>query len=444
MKDSPPTCDYISVPKAHSSQISQINERNDSEPCDAMKQKRRFSHLVALALLANLSSHTYAQTWELLLPNADIGPATAGYPNILLNPLSAEPASPGIFVGQSAGSGAASLYRLTPAPPPASPYTVEPLNIGLETVRRLGYCANDGTPFGTIYAVGSGTENRASVWKVCKSEAGGDANTWSNDGPSFALKRGAHAIATGVTADIYGNAYSCGWASDGRGRHWVVRRKIPGGVWTTVSDLKAAGSGDALANGIAFCPQGGNNPAPAVIAVGHLNSKWTVVRSLLHGASGSWQTVDSWSPDSKTAATATDAVCDSAGNIYVVGARGTWDSPKGWVVRMSADGGATWTTVLDAAEGSASWAFAVAVDGDDNLWISGMTLSASGTPRWTTLKNSVAESWTASWASRQCPLGDTMSSKGRGIAGDAFGNVFAAGEIFATSPASLGLLRLVP
>jgi hypothetical protein len=408
-----------------------------------MKSNLRLLLSISTLLTAAITA-TQAQSWAQLLPSPSVALTTAGYPNLLVDPFSADAANPAIFVGQSAGAGSASLYRLTPVAPDASSYAVQPLDIGLETVRRLGYCANDGTAFGTIYAAGSGTENRASVWKVCKSEAGGDANTWTSDGPSFALKKGAHAIATGITADIDGHVYSCGWASDGRGRHWIVRRKTPGGTWATVSDLKVAGSGDAIAYGITFCPQGGNNPAPAVIAAGHLNSKWAVVRSLLGGASGSWQIVDSWSPDSKSSATATDAVCDSAGNIYVVGARGTWDSPKGWVVRMSADGGATWTTALDAAEGSASWAFAVAVDGDDNPWVSGMTQNVAGTPRWTVLKNGLSDTWAASWDARQRPFGDITSSKGRGVAADAFGNVFAAGEILATLPANLGLLRLLP
>jgi hypothetical protein len=398
-----------------------------------------------MAVLAAFATVTRAQTWEQLLPSSGVAPTTAGYPNLLLDPFSSDIVKPGVFVGHSGGSGGVSLYRLTPVDPEALSYSVEPVDNGLETLRRLVYCANDGTPFGTIYATGSGTENRASVWKVRKSEAGGDANTWSDDGQSFALKKGASALATGVTADIHGNVYSCGWASDGRGRHWVVRRKMPGGTWGTVSDLKAAGSGDAFAYGITFCPQRGNNAIAAVLAVGHLNSKWTVMRSQDQGNSGTWQSVDSWSPNSKTSATAIDAACDSAGNIYVVGARGTWDAPKGWVVRTSSQGGApnSWTTVLDAAEGNGSWAFAVAVDGADNLWVSGMTQNPAGTPRWTVLKHDASQTWADSWAFRQCPLGE-ISSKGRGITADASGNVFTAGEVgINSSPVYLGLLRLV-
>jgi hypothetical protein len=336
------------------------------------------------------------------------------------------------------------LYRLTPSDPEALSYSVEPVDNGLETVRRLSYSANNGTPNGTLYAVGSSIENRASVWKVRKSETGGGANTWVDDGASFSLKKGASSIATGVTADASGIAYTCGRAFDGPAPHWIVRRKISGGVWTTVHDLK--GAGDTTAYGISVCAQGGNNPADAILAVGNLNNKWTVIRSQNQGASGTWQVVDSWSPDTRTSATATGVACDSSGNIYVVGARGTWDFPKGWVVRMSSQGGApgSWTTVLDSAEGNASWAFAVAVDGDDNVWISGMTQDVAGTPRWTVLKNRISETWPASWAARQRPLGVTMSSKGRAIAADAFGNVFTAGEIMGTSPTYLGLVQLVP
>ncbi len=114
---------------------------------------------------------------------------------------------------------------------------------------------------------------------------------------------------------------------------------------------------------------------------------------------------------------------------------------------MSSQGGApnSWTTVLDAADGNASWAYGLAVDGADNLWVSGMTLNAAGTtPRWTVLKHSVSQTWSDSWTMRQRPLGDTTYSKGRGIVGDAFGNVFSAGELRIGTSGYLGLLRLVP
>lgn len=407
-----------------------------------MNIKARISFSFATALLsAAVTPATHAQTWEQLLPSNDFAPYSGGYANVLIDPVSDVPANPGVFVGHTRGSGTASLYRLAP-----DSFAAEPVDNGLESVRRLGYSAYDGTPYGTLYAVGYGTENRASVWRVRKSEAGGDPNTWNEDGPSFSLKKGAASIATGVTADTGGNAYACGRASDGRAPHWIVRRKTPQDVWITVLDVK--GTGDTTANGICFFPAKGNNPANAVFAVGNLNDKWTVLRSQNQGAGGTWQFVDSWSPDSKTSAAATDAACDSAGNIYVVGYRGAWESPKGWVVRMSSQGGApgSWTTVLDASEGTASWASALTVDGGDNLWFSGMTLNASGIPRWTVLRHNPSQSWADSWAARQRPFGDSTSSKGRGIAADDFGHVFAAGELGmgAASPTYLGLLRLMP
>jgi hypothetical protein len=405
-----------------------------------MNSNHTFHTLAVTALLAAAMILTHAESWEELLPSDDFALATSGYGNILLDPLSDDLANPGLFVGHSRGSGAVSIYRLTPSDPESWSYNVEPVDNGLETVRRLGYCPNDGTLSGTFYAVGSSTESRAIVWKVRKSEAGGRPNTWIDDGPSFNLKKGATSIATGVTADTSGNAYACGRAFDGRTPHWIVRRKTPRDSWITVLDVK--GTGDTTANGICFLPTKGQNPADAVFVVGNLTGKWTVLRSHNQGASGTWQFVDSWSPDSRTSAAATDVACDSAGNIYVVGYRGVWESPKGWVVRMGSHGGdpGSWTTVLDASEGTASWASALTVDGGDNLWISGMTLNASGIPRWTVLRHNPSQSWEDSWTARQRPFGDTTSSKGRGIAADTFGNVFAAGEL---GP-DLGLLRLVP
>ncbi len=406
-----------------------------------MNIKARLSFNFATALLAAaVIPATDAQTWDTLLPGDNFAPYSGGYANVLIDPFSSVPANPGVFAGHTRGSGTASLYRLAP-----DSFAAEPVDNGLESVRRLGYNAWDGTPYGTLYAVGYGTENRTIVWKVRKSEARGEPNTWSDDGSSFALKKGASACATGVTADNRGNTSACGYAADGRWTHWIVRRKTTGSEWATVHDLKDAGG--AMANGVRFFLEHGNNTANAIFAMGIINNQWTVARSLSQGASGTWLTVDSWSPSSNSSATAIDAACDSKGNIYVAGARGTWDTPKGWVVRMSSQGGDlnSWTTVLDVSEGFASWAFAVAFDGADNLWVSGMTQNASGMPRWTVLRYNSSQSWADSWVVRQRPFGDSTYSKGRGIAADDFGHVFAAGELWlGTSPTCLGLLRLVP
>ena len=316
----------------------------------------------------------------------------------------------------------------------------------LDRVYGLGYNPANST----LYAVGDGKlatvppfpRSNPNVWKVRKSIAEGVANSWETD-DTFYLSTKAAASARGITTDASGNVYVCGLANPNSGNsHWVVRKLPPGGSWTTVLDV--SGQGDAIANGICFFPGNSSNPT-AVLAVGILNSKWTVLRSQNQGAS--WQSVDAWSPGNKAAATAFDAACDSAGNIFVVGGRGTWIGPTGWVVRMSLNGGNpnTWTTVLDVGEGSHSWAGKVAADGAGNVWVSGMTQSASGTPRWTVLQNSPSENWSTSWDFRQRPFGETYS-KGRGIATDTSGdNVFVTGELgWPDGTSRVAVQRLLP
>jgi hypothetical protein len=303
-----------------------------------------------------------------------------------------------------------------------------------------------------VYAAGDGLQVTApplprvnpTIWKVRKS-SNGNLGSWITQ-DSFSLATTTYASARGITFDAAGNVYVCGEAAPKRGGlRWIVRKLAVGGSWTTVSEL--FGQGDASAKGVCFFPGNAVNSRPAVLAVGSLNNKWTVMRSQDAGAS--WTSVDSWSPGAKVAATASKVACDSAGNLYVVGSRGTWLYPTGWVVRKSPDGGGSWTTVLDVAEGAYSVAGSVATDGAGNIWITGYTMNPTGTPRWTVLPNGVQRSFpennSAFLQSRQLPFGEAYS-KARGIATDAAGdNVFITGEVrWEDGTSRVGLQRYHP
>jgi hypothetical protein len=400
---------------------------------------------VAATLLAAASLNTRAQDWQMILPSPDIAPGWSGS-SALIDPLSVDPSSPGVFIGcwSDSPEGIGSVLHLDPNGNPSV------VDTDLDRVYGLGCIPSSQTP--TLYAVGEGKlvtvppfpRNNPNVWKVRKSITGGGANSWATDDTFYLSTKPSAASARGITTDAGGNVYVCGLANS----HWIVRRLPSGGSWATVSDVSS--QGEAIANGMCFFPGNSYNSTKAVLAVGILNSKWTVLRSQNQGAS--WQSVDAWSPGSKAAATAAAATCDSAGNIFVVGYRGTWVGPTGWVIRMSSDGGNTWIPVLDISEGAHSWALAVAADGVGNIWVSGMTFNTSGVPRWTVLQHSPSESWPQSWSFRGIPFGQTYS-KARGIAtatasdasGNVVNNVFVTGELgWQDGTSRVAVQRLLP
>jgi hypothetical protein len=435
--------------------------------------KKWLAAFFAAAALTS-SQSVSAQTWQqqILTPDPDFAPVGEGS-TLLLDPFSS---NPGVFLGTKDFTyGNPTIFQLTPNP--VSPWTFDVASVdnGLSYVSRLIHRASEGVD-GTLYAVGHSpndpkARNSVFVWTVRKSSGKGATNTWSQD-EKFFLTKNAFSFATGATTDNATNLFVSGVANDGRNPHLLVRRKDRNGAWTTVYDAK--GQNINMIPSMCFYPGIPGDP-PAVIVASELNSKWTVLRSLNQGASGSWQQVDSWTGGG-AAASAYDVAYDSfSGNIYAVGCRGLNGSgaattaPSAWVIRVSTDGGKTWgggnslgDPLLDVA-GSGSWASRVTFDAGGNVSVSGVinpTYPTATKPLWKVIRcidPLNTWSWLASFDNGNAlfPFGDTLS-KGRGIAADASGNLFATGYVVdwtdTTDPQNpvsypgsyVGLVHMVP
>jgi hypothetical protein len=433
---------------------------------DSMKPiKQLMSLLVIAGIGLAVTANCEAQTLQLLLP----GPATDSAPtgtgqDLLINPFNSDPA-PSLFLALgSVSAGAASIYRLTPTDAASSNFTIEPVDNGLAYVSRLAYKPGDG-----LYAVGysvatTGTKGRTQStlsWKVRRSPLAGQGNlnSWADD-DNFNLTSVTKgktttfdARASGLTTDDLGSIYVCGMASDGRVGHWVIRRKT-GSIWSRVLDLPAADS-YSIPYSIRHVPAGRNNPIAGLFVVGIFNDRWTVLRSRDQGTS--WQAVGPW-PTDGSLASAQDLASDSHGNIYVAGVRGRDRQNRGWVLRMSDDGGDHWQDLLDQPSTNDSWVWRLSIDAFDKITLAGNIDGATGSPRWAVVRNAPGQAWsgtpTASWESRFFPFGEATSpsSKGRGTVSDAFGNLFLTGDLDNWTDADgvnypgtrVGLLRLVP
>lgn len=425
--------------------------------------KSRIQHILTRAgVFLAVAVSCCAQSWQMILPNPAAGAAPTGMGNdVLINPFTTSPA-PGVFLAIGGATGESSIYRLTPINADSSTFAIEPADSGLLIASKLAYRPSDGLyAAGAAVSTGSRKSTSTQFWKVRRSpEAGlGNPGTWLDDdtfqfsSTAKNLKLPLNSRAMGIAADrdgkVAGNVFVCGWASDGNVNHWIIRKRALAGGWSTVLDLKAA-DGYSMPVKMCFVPQGGNNPTAAFFAVGILNDRWTVLRSLNQGAS--WQAVGPW-PTDGSQASAYDVASDSLGNIYVVGSRGRDGYNRGWVLRKSSDGGLNWTDLLDQPSQLDSWAVRLAIDGADNITLAGAIDNASGSPRWAIVRNSPGQTWADSWATGIFPLGDNATgiSKGRGMAADASGNLFLTGDISnwtdpvdSTVVSGTGLLRFAP
>jgi hypothetical protein len=433
---------------------------------DAIPRKLRIHRFIrsarqALAVVLVLSASgtaALAQTWtavNVILPGpapSDPGSAPAGFgSSVLIDPFNSGPA-PGLIMGiQTYTAGAPTIFRLTPTDAASSSYMMEELDSALSSTRGLAHVPGQG-----IFAVGEG-----SGWKVRKSSSG-NRGTWTDD-DTFTLAKNAFSTALGIAHDTHGNLFVAGVARESRSGapHWIVRRKVTGAKsWATVFDAK--GNNVNMVPAVCYFPGNLKNPTPAIFTSSDLNSRWSVRRSQLQGATGTWVEVDTWREGPSESAAYGMAYDSVHGVLYAIGCRGlNGRNPSAWVIRSSDDGGNTWRTLLDRG-GAGSWAASIAIESNGSATVAGVINPTSGTststPLWKIIRCTNPQdpgSWAESFADPgTVPFGST-ASKGREAVVGVFGDVFAIGEVSdwvdaSTSPSTVysgsrvGLLRLVP
>jgi hypothetical protein len=281
---------------------------------------------------------------------------------------------------------------------------------------------------GDVFAVGyANNAANVQVGVVREKLAGSAAWTTVN---VFSYAAGKPTTFRGVAVAPDGSLYISGGGTDGGGRgHWITLKSSNGSL-STIDDFVTSGqseaakvavdaSGDVFVAGQASYVRGNN-----------ITYNWVVRRRL--AGQPSFTTADSFTnPGSgASASSVTTIAAGRAAGVYVVGSGTAANGSGNWVVRKSADAGATWVTVdtfqLTANAGS-NQPFAVTGDGTGNLFVAGACTDAASllVMHWVTRNTGDGgATWQTSDNYRLDPA-KNAGAVGAGV--DAAGSVYVAG-----------------
>ncbi len=114
---------------------------------------------------------------------------------------------------------------------------------------------------------------------------------------------------------------------------------------------------------------------------------WVVRKSANGGTT--WTTVDDYQPFTQGNQVALGFAADSNGNLYVAGwvSASTVAGPYYWIVRKNSGGTGNWTTVDNFPNVSSAEPHAIAADSLGNVFVGGQGSAVSGGVHWVERKN---------------------------------------------------------
>jgi hypothetical protein len=289
-------------------------------------------------------------------------------------------------------------------------------------------------PAGTLYTAVE-TGSAPAHWQVRQGTSGGTHWTTVDDYAFTGSMQRSVTEPNGVSSDAMGNVYVAGTVlyTNGGGQAWTVRKGVGGTDFSTVDSYSPQGYGAAQA---VFA-----HPTAGVFAVGqadiiqtvvnnkkqhqYISTAWIVRRSTDAGTN--WANVDTFQLSPGSYAIANGIGTDANGNLYVVGRAIAPNGYNNWVVRKSADGGSSWSTVDTFQPSSTNQAGArgFAADAYGNLFVAGFSLTTYGTVQDWIVRESAGTD-TAWTTVEDFPAAAVFGP--HAIAADAFGNVFVGGQ----------------
>src|SRR6266567_2576318 len=227
-------------------------------------------------------------------------------------------------------------------------------------------------------------------------------NTWSAPLDDFVYPGSTTRYDGGIVSDSAGNLYVAGRYYGGTAStDKIVRRSADGGAtWTTVDDFQSnnyyefplaaggitvdayqASSGYGARALSAGADGKGNIYVVGEASVPYKSSSFThwIIRKSADGGT-SWTTVDNYQLSTTSDQRAVGFATDSNGNLYAAGY--TWGTGSQWIVRQNSGGTGTWTTVDSFPYVSGANAHAIAADSLGNVFVGGQGSPARGAVHW--------------------------------------------------------------
>jgi hypothetical protein len=275
-------------------------------------------------------------------------------------------------------------------------------------------------PDGTLYASGNRSDpvsSKAFIWVSLDHGATWTLATDPSAGLSTAL------LSMDIQTDSTGAIYVAGWLIGGN--HWIVRKGQPtanGLSWSTADNFLAS-SGQP--EGVCVRRAAAAGQPDQVFVCGNANGLWTVRHSPDAGAT--WATIDSYTFGSQqwpySVATGADGSIYVAGRVdqtTVVRKKNTTTTTTvgGWLMRKSANGGASWSNVDYVTNASPAYARSLVVDPLGRIFAVGsqattaaswlVRASADGGATWTTTDSFLPSGYTGAqaWSAAVDALGN--------------------------------------
>ncbi|HSZ58870.1 MAG TPA: hypothetical protein VK797_24735 [Tepidisphaeraceae bacterium] len=142
-----------------------------------------------------------------------------------------------------------------------------------------------------------------------------------------------------------------------------------------------------------------------------------------------WGTIDNYQLATGWNAGAAAMAMDSAGNVYAAGYAQDSSGRTHGIVREKLAGSANWSTIEDYISGTLATFKAIAIDGAGDVYVGGGAKDSSGNEQWIVLEKPAS--------SGSFSVVDSYATSGgsdvAGLAIDASGNVYAAGQTVVTT-----------
>jgi len=364
------------------------------------------------------------------------------FPGGSVQGMAADAAGNVYAVGETAPQGSLATYGLREKPAGSSGWTTiatEPPGAIFRAV------AVDAT--GDVFVTGDGTVNgQSGHWLTWELPKGSTSFAQLDDG-------GPQSNANALAIDSAGNVYAVGrqlvtvQISKNQSTseyEWTVRKGAynpSSGTWafSTVDQVATSATAGSAARGVGLVTTTINGaPSSGVYVVGNVGSDW-VARKSTSGTAGTWTTIDSFRYDSTGSANSVpySIAGDSTGDVYSAGwgvkgtftgyvkGRATYSYATHWLVRKSADGGASWSTNDDYQYPQSSQtaeAETIGAGPAGNMYAVGRASDSAGV-----IHAVVRTNAGGSWATADDYTG-TSGALYYGFAADASGNLYAGGH----------------